>query len=175
MSPGGRAAPAARPAGREALAAALRASLVAALVALYARAFVVAAATVSSGSMAPALLAGDRVLVARMLFARELPAALAPLLPVREVRAGDVVWLRSPEPPGTALVKRCVAVSPEPFAGAPLPPGTVAVVGDNRADSRDSRRFGPVGRAAIGGRVVLVLWSAGSGGVRWGRLGVAVR
>jgi hypothetical protein len=187
MSGRGRATPASRrdppvASGRKLAAAlraelgpALRAGLVAALAALYARAFVVAAATVPTGSMSPALLAGDRVLVDRMRYAQALPAAVATLLPVREVRPGDVVWLRSPERPGSALVKRCVAVAGERFDGALLPPGTLAVLGDRRADSRDSRHFGPVARAAVGGRVVLVLWSAEDGSVRWRRIGARVR
>ena len=179
MSGSGRDAPAPRRdfrvALRDELALALRAGLVAALVALYARAFVVAAATVPTGSMSPALVAGDRVLVDRMRYAGELPAAVAALLPVREPRPGDVVWLRSPERPDTALVKRCVAVEGERFAGAVLPPGTLAVLGDRREDSRDSRQFGPVARGAVGGRVVLVLWSAADGAVRWRRIGTAVR
>jgi signal peptidase I len=172
MSGGGRAMPAS---GSGRAMPACRAGLLAALVALYARAFVVAAATVPSGSMAPALLAGDRVVVDRLLYARGLPAPLAALLPVREVRPGDVVWLRSPERPGQALVKRCVAVGGERFGDARLPAGTLAVVGDRREDSRDSRQFGPVARSAVVGRVVLVLWSAERGEVRWRRIGAAVR
>lgn len=156
-------------------ASALRAALTAALVALYARAFVVSVGTVAGGSMAPALLAGDRVVVDRLLYAEGLPRAAAAALPVREPRPGDVVWLRSPEEPRTALVKRCIAVAGQPFAGAELAPGTLAVVGDRRADSRDSRQFGPVARATLGGRVVLVAWSADRGVVRWRRVGRPVR
>jgi hypothetical protein len=144
---------------------ALARTLVAAsLFALFARAFVVAAAVVPTASMEPALLAGDRVLVDRMLYARGLPAALAPLLPVRGARRGDVVWLRSPLDPRVSLVKRVAATAGEPFAGAPLPPRHLAVLGDREEESLDSRRFGPVADGAVGGRVCLVLWSADAAG-----------
>jgi len=153
-----------------------RALLVGALLALFARTFVAAAAVVPSGSMAPALLAGDRVLVDRVLFAHGLPPALARLLPVREPRRGDVVWLRTPGAPGTALVKRVAATAGEPFGGARVPPGRLAVLGDREADSLDSRAFGPLPREAAVGRVCLVLWSAGGDdGVRGGRVLRAVR
>jgi len=73
-----------------------RALVVGSLVALFARTFVAAAAVVPTGSMAPALAAGDRVLVDRLVYAAGLPAPLAAWLPVRPPRVGDVVWLRSP-------------------------------------------------------------------------------
>jgi signal peptidase I len=150
------------------LPAVARVLVAAALVALYARAFVVAAAVVPTASMAPALLAGDRVLVDRMLYADGAPRALARLLPVRAPWRGDVVWLRSPLDPRVTLVKRVAALAGEPFAGAPLPPEHFAVLGDRRAESLDSRRFGPVADSALGGRVCLVLWSADAAG-RWRR------
>jgi signal peptidase I len=159
------------------LAGALRAALYAALLALFARAFVVAAAIVPSGSMRPTLLPGDRVLVDRLLYAEGVPAPLAALLPVRPPRAGDVVWLRSPEDPRAALVKRCAVLPGGDFAGRRLAPDELAVLGDDRDDSRDSRVFGPVPRGALEGRVVLVLWSRGgeSDAARWRRVGRLVR
>ena len=150
------------------LPAVARALLAATLVALYARAFVVAAAVVPTSSMAPELLAGDRVLVDRMLYAADLPEALAALLPVRAARRGDVVWLRSPLDPRLTIVKRVAALAGESFAGSPVPAAHFAVLGDRREDSLDSRRFGPVADGALGGRVVLVLWSADADG-RWRR------
>jgi signal peptidase I len=146
-----------------------RALLVGALVALYVRAFVAAAAVVPTGSMAPAIEAGDRVLVDRLRFAPELPPLLASLLPVREPRVGDVVWLRSPVVPGGALVKRVVALAGEPFGDGRVPPGRFAVLGDRRDDSLDSRAFGPLPREAATGRVCLILWSSGAGDALRGR------
>ncbi len=149
---------------------AARACLVATLLALYLKTFLLAAAIIPSASMEPTLVPGDRVLVNRMIFVAPPPPG-AQFLPLREVRRGDVLWLRSPEDPTSALVKRCTAVAGDRFAARTLAPRTLAVEGDNRANSLDSRSFGPVARAAVGGRVFLVLWSARPrGGVRWPRL-----
>ncbi|MCM2269463.1 MAG: signal peptidase I [Thermoanaerobaculia bacterium] len=170
------AAPAALSRSRGVAAPLARALLVGALVALFARAFVAAAAVVPTGSMTPALAAGDRVLVDRLVYAADLPAALAALLPARPPRVGDVVWLRSPHAADGALVKRVAALAGQPFAGGTVPPGHLAVLGDRRADSLDSRAFGPVPAAAAAGRVCLVLWSAGDDeGLRRGRLLRVVR
>jgi signal peptidase I len=148
-----------------------RALVVGSLVALFARTFVAAAAVVPTASMAPALAAGDRVLVDRLVYAADLPPPLAAVLPVRPPRVGDVVWLRSPLGADGALVKRVAALAGERFGGRPVPPDHLAVLGDHAAASLDSRAFGPLPRAAAVGRVCLVLWSAGDDeGVRADRL-----
>jgi signal peptidase I len=43
------------------------------------------------------------------------------------------------------------------FEPVTVPPGTVFVLGDNRADSIDSRNFGPVSTQSVLGRVALRL------------------
>jgi nickel-type superoxide dismutase maturation protease len=68
-------------------------------------------------SMAPTLLPGDRLLVAR----------LAP-------RAGDIVLARDPRDPGRELIKRV----------ARLDGGAVTLRGDNPIASTDARSFGAV-------------------------------
>jgi nickel-type superoxide dismutase maturation protease len=88
---------------------------------------------VAGDSMVPTLLPGDRVLVWR---------GVGPLRPSARVR--DLVALRDPRDPERVMVKRVAGVV-----------GTeVSVLGDNAAASTDSRHFGPVGDAAILGRVV---------------------
>ena len=145
-----------------------RAGLAAVLAALFCRAFVLEIRVVAGDSMSPALLAGDRVLVDRLVYRG--PAALAGLLPVRDVRPGDVVLFRSPEDGRTALLKRCVAVPGDAVPGGAVPAGALYLVGDRRHDSRDSRAFGPVARGAVIGRAVAVLGSFAPGdGPRWSR------
>ena len=138
------------------------------LAALFCRAFVLEIRVVASDSMNPALLAGDRVLVDRLVYRG--PGALAGLLPVRDVRPGDVVLFRSPEDGRSALLKRCVGVPGDAVPGGAVPAGMLYLVGDRRHDSRDSRAFGPVARGAVIGRAVAVLGSFAPGdGPRWSR------
>lgn len=54
------------------------------------------------------------------------------------------------------------------FGPVRVPAGTVFVLGDNRGDSVDSRRFGPVRVGQIEGRVVATVWP-------WHRVGQEAR
>jgi hypothetical protein len=129
------------------------------LAALFFRAFVLELRVVSSGSMSPTLAVGDHVLVDRLIYRQAPGGLLSALLPVRDVRRGDVVLLRSPEDGRTVLVKRCVALPGDLVPAGVVPAASVFVVGDDRADSRDSRVFGPVERSLLLGRVVAAFGS----------------
>jgi signal peptidase I len=122
---------------------------------------------VPSASMTPTIAPGDH-----LLLDKRRPA---------EVAVGDVVVLHDPLDPGDLVVKRVIAVGgdsvgfedgvlvrnglpvTEPYTADFLdgvyygpdvvPPGMLYVLGDNRVDSVDSRRFGPVPLAAVVGRV----------------------
>jgi nickel-type superoxide dismutase maturation protease len=86
---------------------------------------------VRDASMAPGLVPGDRIWV-------------DPRLPPDGVaHVGEIVVLRDPEYPTRTLIKRVV--------GRDATDGTVTVAGDARAQSRDSRAFGPVPPEAIVG------------------------
>ena len=123
---------------------------------------------VGNRSMLPTLQPGDRLLVDRWAYRW------------REPERGDVVLLRHPDSSTGAAIKRIVGlpgehvairggvltvgaeIHPEPYVARATPwtaaewwPRTAeyVVLGDNRAESRDSRHFGPVTRAALLGRV----------------------
>lgn len=128
--------------------------------------------TVRETGMWPSLNAGDRVLVNRVAFRARAP------------RTGDVVVFSLTEEgfQGT-VIKRVIATAGQTVAiddsqvfvdGRPLkeeyssretiddvemltvPPGTVYVLGDNRALSEDSRDFGPVDVTALEGHAYMV-------------------
>lgn len=86
--------------------------LVAVIFALFVKAFLFETYRIPSGSMEESLLVGDHVVVDKLAWApRGLP--WGPLLPRRELRAGDVVVFRGPEEPGRDFVKRAVALGGE--------------------------------------------------------------
>ncbi len=131
---------------------------------------------VSGGSMKPTLAPGERVLVYRL---------------AAEFSRGDLVVVKNPDAPDDLLVKRIVGLPREEVAAragrltvgefvvsepyvlpgtsvGDLPPSRVPeghffVLGDNRAESVDSRAFGAVDRRLVVGKVVLSLWAPGGG------------
>ncbi|MGK5740121.1 S26 family signal peptidase [Micromonospora sp. URMC 103] len=103
-------------------------------------------------SMLPTYRDGDRLLTRRRAGRERLST-------------GQVVVLRNPRPPGLPgsstgpwLVKRIVAVAgdrlPPGMPGGHVPDGYVLVLGDNLAQSLDSRHLGPIPTRAILGTVV---------------------
>jgi len=91
----------------------VEALLVAVLLAAYARTFLVRPFRIPSSSMAPALVAGDQLLVNRFVFGPTRFAWEARLLPVRPPRRGDVVVFRYPRDPRIPYVKRVLGVPGE--------------------------------------------------------------
>jgi signal peptidase I len=158
--------------------AGLLALAVLAVVAL--RLFVLEPFRIPSDSMAPTLRAGDQVLVDKRAYDGGTP------------RRGDLAVFHAPRT-GEILLKRVVAVGGdtvgiedgvlvvdgrrprEPYADPDaidsvyfgpvrVRRGTVFVLGDNRANSEDSRDFGAVPTGRLIGRVRARIWPPG----RWG-------
>ena len=134
--------------------------------------------TIPSSSMAPTLQAGDHIVVTPYRG--------------RNPERGDVIVFRSPIPGHGLVVKRVIAlpgdlvesdggqvrISGHPvqewYAVPPatatltiapqvIPSGCLFVMGDNRAESFDSRHWGVLPAANVLGRARLILWSSGDG------------
>lgn len=154
--------------------------LVVVLIAVPAWVFVAEPFRIAGTSMTPTLADGERVLVDKRAYRSQLP------------RRGDLVAFRAP-PSGAVTIKRAVGLPGdsvaiedgvlvvderprrEPYADPDaidsvyfgpvrVASGSVFVLGDNRADSIDSRDFGAVRRADLLGRVRLRLWPPGGWG-----------
>ena len=140
--------------------------------------------SIPSGSMLPSLQAGDHIVVTPYRWSTP--------------RRGDVIVFRAPGNAEQLMVKRVIALPgdlidsrggrvrigeralAEPYLleqastgaiPAQLVPGdSLFVMGDNREDSVDSRRWGTLPRDLVVGRVRMILWSsADSSGLRSAR------
>jgi signal peptidase I len=159
--------------------------LAAALVAVLLRTYACQSFYVPSASMVPTLTVYDRILVQKAFFTwhdvREgdivvfthppldhCPGAPAGDLVKRVIAlpgqtiysAGHSVYInghRLAEPylPGYDPLGPPIASRQHPYR---VPPGEFYVLGDNRADSCDSRYWGPIRGSSIVGKAILVIW-----------------
>ena len=153
---------------------------VAAVVLLGVQAFVAEPFRIPSASMAPTLHAGDHVVVDKLAFRIGDPHR-GQIAVLREPGSGDLVLKRIVAvggdvvgiEDGELVVNRRRPVEPyadpasidsEYFGPVTVPAGAVFVLGDNRANSVDSRDFGVVPVTNLVGRVRARVWPAS----RWG-------
>lgn len=138
--------------------------------------YVVQPFIIPSSSMEPTLLISDRVLVNKFIYR------------FRQPRQGDIVVFMSPQEGGLDLIKRVIAVGGqtveirdgmvsvdgeqlvEPYVNATnpdhysadkpvkVPAGTIWVMGDNRANSKDSRYIGPQKVSNVLGEAFAIYW-----------------
>lgn len=118
------------------------ATLVCLLFCIFVRGFVFEQCEIPSASMEPTLLVGDYVLVNRFLYAPTAFAWERELLPVREVRRGDVVVFAYPPEPEQDFIKRVVGLPGETVA---LRDGQLWVDGRARGPPQSLRRQPRVG------------------------------
>ena len=101
---------------------------------------------IPSPSMVPALFPGDIILVDTWAYKNHAP------------QLGDIVIFSSNAHEGV-LVKRIQSWPPEMGGEGITRDGKYFVMGDNRRDSIDSRRFGGISSTDIQGKVVLIVFS----------------
>ena len=130
--------------------------VIAVILALFVRTFVVQAFKIPTGSMEPNLLVGDHLLVNKFVFGPAMGGLERGVLPMREVRRGDIVVFKYPEEPDRDFIKRVIGLPgetlevrqrqvlingealDEPYAHFLFPVGA----GDTGGDVRS--RYGPV-------------------------------
>ena len=148
--------------------------LVAVILALIIRFFIFQPFYIPSGSMEPTLLTGDRIIVSKFSYH------------FREPERGDVIVFKYPRDPKRAFVKRVVGLGGETvavsggqlyingvlvpeeyvpegmtypdFGPVRVPEGKLFMLGDNRANSDDSRVWGFLDEDLIIGKAVAVYW-----------------
>jgi signal peptidase I len=155
---------------------------------VFTRAFIFQQSKIPSGSMEDTLLIGDYIMVNRYVFSPAETAWEKALLPVREVRRGDIIVFKFPEEPETDYIKRVIGLPgdsieirrgivyangrrvddpyvkeayrlPDSRPAFTVPEGNYWVMGDHRDRSSDSRVWGFVSRELIKGRALLIWWS----------------
>jgi len=87
--------------------------VIAVILALFVRTFVVQAFKIPSGSMEDNLLIGDHLLVNKFIFGGAPTALERALLPVRDIRRGDVIVFKFPKEPDRDFIKRVIALPGE--------------------------------------------------------------
>ena len=87
--------------------------VVAVILALFIRTFVVQAFKIPTGSMEPNLLVGDHLLVNKFVFAPTAMPVEDTVLPIRDVKRGDVIVFKFPEEPERDFIKRVIGLPGE--------------------------------------------------------------
>ena len=94
----------------------LEALLIAVVFATFARTWIVQAFKIPSGSMEQNLLIGDHILVNKFVYGPTASGIERMLLPVRDIRRGDIVVFKFPEDPTRDFIKRCMALPGDTLA-----------------------------------------------------------
>lgn len=84
--------------------------LVCVIFVIFSRAFVFQQSKIPSGSMMDTLLIGDYIMVNRFVYSPTTTALERAVLPVRDIRRGDVVVFKQPQEPEIDFIKRVVGL-----------------------------------------------------------------
>lgn len=127
---------------------------------------------VGGTSMAPTLHDGERLLVLKKVYSPGYLPARGTIVIFEDPLEGGIAVKRVIAKPGELLgvygtqvyvdghklIEPYAQVSTPELVQGIVPQGTVWLMGDNRANSSDSRQYGPVRLSAIRGKAVLVMW-----------------
>src|SRR5207237_6610296 len=84
--------------------------VIAVILALFVRTFVLQAFKIPTGSMENNLLIGDHLLVNKFVFAPTLSRFERMLLPIDEIKRGDIIVFKYPEDPNRDFIKRVIGL-----------------------------------------------------------------
>jgi signal peptidase I len=87
--------------------------VIAVILALFVRTWIVQAFKIPTGSMENNLLIGDHLLVNKFVFGPTIGAVDRTLLPIRNIRRGDVVVFKYPDEPDRDFIKRVIGLPGE--------------------------------------------------------------
>ena len=87
--------------------------VIAVILALFVRTWVVQAFKIPTGSMENNLLIGDHLLVNKLVFGPTATSLERAILPVRDIRRGDIVVFKYPNEPERDFIKRVIALPGE--------------------------------------------------------------
>ncbi len=84
--------------------------VIAVILALFVRTWVVQAFKIPTASMENNLLVGDHLLVNKFVFGPTVSPAMRAILPVRDIRRGDIVVFKYPDEPERDFIKRVIGL-----------------------------------------------------------------
>src|SRR6185295_18287537 len=87
--------------------------VIAVILALFVRTWAVQAFKIPTGSMENNLLIGDHLLVNKFVFGPSTTGLERALLPVRDIRRGDVIVFKYPDEPDRDFIKRVIGLPGE--------------------------------------------------------------
>jgi signal peptidase I len=87
--------------------------VIAVILALFVRTWVVQAFKIPTGSMENNLLIGDHLLVNKFVFAPQVSSVERAILPMRDIRRGDIVVFKYPDEPERDFIKRVIGLPGE--------------------------------------------------------------
>ena len=119
---------------------------------------------IPSASMEPAVMQGDRVLADKTAYRRMAP------------QKGDIIIFVFIDDRSKRYMKRIEALPGDTITLADgtrqmVPHGSIYVLGDNRENSNDSRKFGFIPLSDVIAKVRQIYYSSGEEGIRWNRIG----